>query len=365
MGGMGKAGKNLIHTVLGGVFLLAPAAGHAQQNNGAPAPGYAPPTMFEAPPVAAPRPDKAAIIPQIYSPNVDLDDKRDANPAYIKPRVSRSSGQAPAPAAQPYVPEFQPVPPKPMEQTPVGREMRAIEQKAVPVPPVPPSAPAPSRAAVAPVATPQKGAVTGPKVMPAVPAQNVEAEQVFTPPAQPEAKTLMEKHRERQQQAQESQKPAAPPPSPAPAPVPAAKPAEPAKKEAAPRKAAAAPLAAAPQAASPAPAQPSMGQDKTLRLLFAAGSPAPDPAQLSSVNSNILTLMKDNPALRVYIRAFASPVDTSQSSDRRIALSRALAVRSFLIDQGVEARRIDVRALGAQSDQGPADRVDLVLSSAN
>ena len=44
---------------------------------------------------------------------------------------------------------------------------------------------------------------------------------------------------------------------------------------------------------------------------------------------------------------------------RRLSLSRALQVRSYLIDQGVRSTRIDVRALGANVPSGPADRVDI------
>ena len=46
---------------------------------------------------------------------------------------------------------------------------------------------------------------------------------------------------------------------------------------------------------------------------------------------------------------------------RRLSLSRALTVRSYLISQGVRSTRIDVRALGARASDGPADRVDLLI----
>jgi len=50
-------------------------------------------------------------------------------------------------------------------------------------------------------------------------------------------------------------------------------------------------------------------------------------------------------------------------SPRRLSLSRALAVRAFLIDQGVRSTRLDVRALGDKTGDGPADRVDIVPQS--
>jgi outer membrane protein OmpA-like peptidoglycan-associated protein len=53
--------------------------------------------------------------------------------------------------------------------------------------------------------------------------------------------------------------------------------------------------------------------------------------------------------------------DASQA--RRISLSRALAARSYLVDQGVQIKQVDVRPLGNKTEPGmPPDRVDLVLA---
>ena len=64
---------------------------------------------------------------------------------------------------------------------------------------------------------------------------------------------------------------------------------------------------------------------------------------------------------RLQLKAYAGARDSSASAARRLSLSRALAVRSFLIESGVNSTRIDVRALGAKSESGPEDRVDLVI----
>lgn len=44
---------------------------------------------------------------------------------------------------------------------------------------------------------------------------------------------------------------------------------------------------------------------------------------------------------------------------RKLALSRALKVRSFLIDAGIASARIQVRSLGDRAEGGPANRVDI------
>lgn len=64
---------------------------------------------------------------------------------------------------------------------------------------------------------------------------------------------------------------------------------------------------------------------------------------------------------RIQLKAFASGTSDRPSAARRASLSRALAVRSYLIENGVRSTRIDVRALGTPNDGGPSDRVDVIL----
>ena len=63
---------------------------------------------------------------------------------------------------------------------------------------------------------------------------------------------------------------------------------------------------------------------------------------------------------RLQIRAYAaSTVSDGGSGARRLSLTRALAVRQYLIDKGIRSTRIDVRALGAPTDGSAADRVEV------
>ncbi|GAB6054571.1 hypothetical protein JCM17960_33910 [Magnetospira thiophila] len=71
-------------------------------------------------------------------------------------------------------------------------------------------------------------------------------------------------------------------------------------------------------------------------------------------------LLTDSPSSRLQLRAFAGGEGLSASRARRVSLSRALAVRSFLMDNGVASNRIDVRALGDKSTEEPMNRVDLL-----
>jgi outer membrane protein OmpA-like peptidoglycan-associated protein len=77
---------------------------------------------------------------------------------------------------------------------------------------------------------------------------------------------------------------------------------------------------------------------------------------------NIVGQLNDMGDTRLQVRAYAAGEDGSKSSARRISLSRALAVRSFMMDNGIKPNRVDVRALGTETDRSPIDRVDLVFA---
>jgi outer membrane protein OmpA-like peptidoglycan-associated protein len=64
---------------------------------------------------------------------------------------------------------------------------------------------------------------------------------------------------------------------------------------------------------------------------------------------------------RLQLKSFAGGSGETPSASRRRSLSRALAVRSYLIEKGLRSTRIDVRALGMAADQGPSDRVDVII----
>jgi hypothetical protein len=96
-----------------------------------------------------------------------------------------------------------------------------------------------------------------------------------------------------------------------------------------------------------------------LRLDFGGGSAELSPAAESTL-TGLADRLKDRPQQRIQLKAFASADGGNASQARRLSLSRALAVRSFLIDQGIRSTRMDVRALGDTAESGPLDRVDIV-----
>ncbi|MBL8833492.1 MAG: OmpA family protein, partial [Rhodospirillales bacterium] len=95
------------------------------------------------------------------------------------------------------------------------------------------------------------------------------------------------------------------------------------------------------------------------RLSFNAGSADINDAGKAALAPVVAELQRDASA-RLQLQAFASGGDDQGGQARRLSLSRALAVRGQLIEQGIASTRMDVRALGRTTD-GPPDRVDIVL----
>ncbi|MFQ6018214.1 MAG: OmpA family protein [Kiloniellaceae bacterium] len=150
-------------------------------------------------------------------------------------------------------------------------------------------------------------------------------------------------------------------PAPAPAPETAAAPA-PAPE---PKRAPEPQIASAPTAA-PTPTQRHALPAAALggmRVLFQEGS-----AELSETAKgqleDLAQRLRQEESTRVQLLAYAKATSNGASRARRLSLSRALAVRAFLIDQGVRSTRMDVRALGDKIQDGPADRVDILPQEA-
>ncbi len=89
----------------------------------------------------------------------------------------------------------------------------------------------------------------------------------------------------------------------------------------------------------------------------------------NSADINVITdyalrhLARASPNGNFTISAFASGVPDDPSTPRRLSLSRALAARSLLMAEGVPSVRINVRALGPNTANGPADRVDVTVTA--
>ena len=122
-----------------------------------------------------------------------------------------------------------------------------------------------------------------------------------------------------------------------------------------------APRTSTPQTSTPSQvAALEVGED-ALTLPFDQGSFGLSP-QVQDALRRVAGRLQSENGLKAEIQAFASGSQANSSKARRLSLSRALAVRTYLIDQGIRSTRIDVRALGNNVPSGPADRVDVKVS---
>lgn len=153
--------------------------------------------------------------------------------------------------------------------------------------------------------------------------------------------------------------PAAVAPPPAPAPVAESHP-TPAPAEPAPQQTASAPATDPAPAAVSRPAAPAVSGSALTTLSFSSSQTDLSADARAALDASLAKLGSSG---SVQVLAYASGDRDNPSKARRTSLSRALTVRTYLIDKGIASNRIDVRALGDQSQGGSADRVDLFAGS--
>ncbi len=311
-----------------------------------------------------PAPRVAAAAPQLQS-RLLVPPAPKMEPVPVEP-VTEEPVAAPEPPPQPV--QAEPAPkvakpepaPKPAEPAPAPKVAKP-EPAPKPAEPEPEprvaAEPAPSRAAGAPAPSPLIQELTQ-KPVPAPappPAATQEAKAAAEPPPSPAPPA------EPEPPAESTLQPVSPPLEPEP------KPAPPTTVEAEPEpppppaKSLTEKPAAETQTAALPPAGALVDQ---VRVLFQEGSAVLSEAAKGQLTS-VATFLEANTTVRVQLLAYAKATAESPSRARRLSLSRALAVRAFLIEQGVRSTRMDVRALGDKVPDGPVDRVDVLPQAVN
>ncbi len=283
----------------------------------------------------APVPRVAAAEPKLQSRLLVAPAPKMA-PAPVQP-VTEKPVAAPEPPPQPAQPT-----PKPAEPEPKPKVA---------------AAPAPSQPAGAPVPSPLTQELTQ-KLAPApapAPAATQEAKAAAEPPPSPAPPA------EPEPPAEATLQPASPPPKLEPKQEPPAT----VEAEPEPPPPPAKSLTEKPAAETQTAALPPAGAlVEQVRVLFQEGSAVLSEAAKGQL-TGVAALLEANASARVQLLAYAKATAKSPSRARRLSLSRALAVRAFLIEQGVRSTRMDVRALGDKAPDGPVDRVDVLPQAAN
>lgn len=213
----------------------------------------------------------------------------------------------------------------------------AVPAPAVAVPTASVSAASPAApAAAAPAPAAQTPAATTPAAAPSAPAPVAPAPTATTPV-----------------ETAPTAKPPTPPVLPAvpPAPKAATVPATPASTP-----------ASAPTPSAPAAQTPAAGKDPAaLSMVFKATETALPLTMKESMDKLVATLRADE-TKHVNLLAYASATSDQASTARRVSLARALSVRAYLIDNGINNLRINVQAEGDKNPGGASDRVDVFIT---
>ncbi|MBO0711667.1 MAG: hypothetical protein J2P47_10370, partial [Acetobacteraceae bacterium] len=101
-----------------------------------------------------------------------------------------------------------------------------------------------------------------------------------------------------------------------------------------------------------------------LRVLFSPERADLTPATEGAIKAYLGTIAK-SPAASFNVVAYAAGAPEDPSTPRRLSLSRALAIRSVMLQDGIASPHIYLRALGAANGDGPADRVDISTLTTN
>ena len=101
---------------------------------------------------------------------------------------------------------------------------------------------------------------------------------------------------------------------------------------------------------------------RKLNITFTENQQALTPKQINALDKLITPTLNNNKNNHLRLESYASPQDESISGDRRIALTRAMAIRKHLLsNEEIEPNRIDIRSLGAQTDVQPMDRIEIFV----
>ncbi len=115
-----------------------------------------------------------------------------------------------------------------------------------------------------------------------------------------------------------------------------------------------------PEQVEPAPAK-STSDNVSLSIAYGANE-TDVPASVQGKLKELAQKLISDKKLTVSVISYAAGTEDQASIARRVSLSRALAVRAFIIDLGVDNLRINVQAQGNKNPSGNPERTDIVIN---
>ena len=97
-------------------------------------------------------------------------------------------------------------------------------------------------------------------------------------------------------------------------------------------------------------------------LFFQEKSPKMEVGQMNILKNDVLRPLKQSTSSKVTILGFSEKNAAGADETRRLSLSRAMLIREYLMDNRIDANRIDVRAMADNTEIEPKDRVDITFT---
>lgn len=96
------------------------------------------------------------------------------------------------------------------------------------------------------------------------------------------------------------------------------------------------------------------------RVVMPDSNPELSERSLREIKEHILPALQGTGNAPIKIQSFASK-STQNSGDRRTALARLLEIREIFINAGVSPARMEIQALGSDTNIKPYDRIDIYV----
>lgn len=107
---------------------------------------------------------------------------------------------------------------------------------------------------------------------------------------------------------------------------------------------------------------PSLNQSNRISIGFQQNAIVLEEEMKKLIRGSVISKGSTAKNARYEIRGFASLSRSGVLAARRLSLARALEVKDFLVAQKIDPQKIDLQALGSETGETPADRVDIYVS---
>lgn len=96
-------------------------------------------------------------------------------------------------------------------------------------------------------------------------------------------------------------------------------------------------------------------------LFFQENSPDLEVGQIGILQEDVIDALKRQPGTKATIYGFAAKSRNNPEDSRRLAMSRAMMIREYMVGKRIDSDRLDLETVTEDSQGMPNDRVDIIL----